>query len=242
MRHSYRITGMTCEACEDKVKDLLQKVPGVSIVTVDLRKGEADITMEKHVETTSLQAALKDYPKYRLSENEYISRLINEDKPKTWLETYKPVLLIFGYITGVTLLVQPGKGYFNLIEWMNQFMAGFFLVFSFFKLLDIKGFADSYSTYDIIARYWRGYGYIYPFIELLLGAAYLTGFSSFITNGATFIIMGISIIGVLQNILNKKKIKCACLGTVFDLPMTTITIIEDALMIGMSAFMLITMI
>jgi hypothetical protein len=54
--------------------------------------------------------------------------------------------------------------------------------------------------------------------------------------------MSISIIGVLQSVLNKQKIKCACLGDVFNLPMSTITIIEDALMIGMSLIMLIKMI
>jgi hypothetical protein len=56
-----------------------------------------------------------------------------------------------------------------------------------------------------------------------------------------FLVMSISIIGVLQSVLNKRKIKCACLGAVFNLPMSTITIIEDALMIGMSAVMLVTL-
>ena len=53
--------------------------------------------------------------------------------------------------------------------------------------------------------------------------------------------MTVSIIGVLQSVMNKRKIKCACLGDVFNLPMSTITIIEDALMIGMSVTMLLTM-
>jgi len=53
--------------------------------------------------------------------------------------------------------------------------------------------------------------------------------------------MSVSIVGVLQSVLNKRKIKCACLGDVFNLPMSTITIIEDALMIGMSGVMLLAM-
>jgi hypothetical protein len=53
--------------------------------------------------------------------------------------------------------------------------------------------------------------------------------------------MTVSIIGVLQSVLSKRKIKCACLGDVFNLPMSTITIIEDALMIAMSGIMLLTM-
>ena len=50
------------------------------------------------------------------------------------------------------------------METMRFFMAGFFLVFSFFKLLDINAFADAYSRYDLLAMRWRGWGLIYPFV------------------------------------------------------------------------------
>jgi hypothetical protein len=128
----------------------------------------------------------------------------------------------------------------NWPTWMNHFMAGFFLVFSFFKLLDLHGFADSYSTYDIIAKRWRGWAYLYAFIELGLGIAYLANVAILAVTAVTFVVMSISIVGVLQSVLNKRKIQCACLGAVFNLPMSTVTIIEDALMIVMSAAMLIT--
>ena len=120
-------------------------------------------------------------------------------------------------------------------------MAGFFLVFSFFKMLDLSGFANSYMSYDIIARKWKSWGYIYAFIELGLGLAYLTNCCPLATNITAFVVMTISIIGVLQSVLNKKKIQCACLGAVFDLPMSTVTIIEDALMIIMSGYMILNL-
>jgi hypothetical protein len=94
--------------------------------------------------------------------------------------------------------------------------------------------------YDIVAKQWSGWGYIYAFIELALGIAFLTSYSPILTNSITFVVMSVSIIGVLQSVFNKRKIKCACLGDIFNLPMSTITIIEDALMIGMSGIMLIT--
>ena len=118
------------------------------------------------------------------------------------------------------------------------FMAGFFLTFSFFKMLDLKGFAESYSMYDIVAKKVKAYGFMYAFIELGLGIAYATNFQPLVTNVVTLIVMTVSIIGVLQSVLNKRKIQCACLGAVFNLPMSTVTIIEDALMIAMSAIML----
>lgn len=237
---------MTCSGCQAKVQHLLLQVKGVNSVTIDLEKGEADVTMEHHIATSELKSALKEYPKYQLTEKSVempkaIPTAFVEEQ-KSWLETYRPILLVFGYITGVTLLVQVVSGSFNWMQWMNHFMAGFFLVFSFFKLLNLKGFAESYAVYDIVAKRIKGYGYLYAFIELGLGVSYLTGFNPLITNFITVTVMSVSIIGVLQSVLNKQKIKCACLGDVFNLPMSTITIIEDALMITMSFIMLIKMI
>ncbi|MEO5561815.1 MAG: MauE/DoxX family redox-associated membrane protein [Chitinophagaceae bacterium] len=242
MTHTYNITGMTCTGCQAKVQKLLSKVSGVKDVAIDLSKGEATIEMVKHISTPELKEALKEYPKYQLSEAQHHAIPVYEqEENKTWLETYKPILLIFGYITGITLLVEYAYGNFFWMRWMSHFMAGFFLVFSFFKLLNLKGFAESYAMYDIVAKKWNGWGYLYAFVELGLGISFLTGFNPLITNAATFAVMTISIIGVLQSVFNKRKIKCACLGAVFNLPMSTITIIEDALMIGMSAIMLLTM-
>ena len=235
---------MTCSGCVAKVQSLLTKVKSVSNVEIDLAKGEATIQMDKHIATSALQDALKDYPKYKLSEIAVQhSPVFSEEseEAKTWLATYKPILLIFAFITGITLLNEWVTGDFLWMRWMSNFMAGFFLVFSFFKLLNLKGFAESYSMYDVIAKKWSGWGYVYAFVELALGIAFLTGFNPILTNSITFVVMSVSVIGVLQSVFNKRKIKCACLGDVFNLPMSTITIIEDALMIGMSGVMLLTM-
>jgi copper chaperone CopZ len=235
---------MTCSGCQAKVKGLLSNVPGVSNVTIDISRKEALIDMKTHVATAALKAALMPYPQYPLEEKTGIPPVnlpMQEEAAKSWFGTYKPVILIFGYITGATVLVQFLSGSFNGMEWMRHFMAGFFLVFSFFKLLNLKGFAESYSTYDIIASRWQGWGYIYAFTELALGIAYLLNFSPLVTGIATFVVMSLSIIGVLKAVFNKKKIRCACLGAVFNLPMSTITIIEDALMIMMSAIMVTAM-
>jgi copper chaperone CopZ len=245
MTHAYNVSGMTCGGCQVKVQSLLSKVPSVKNVTIDLAKGEAVIDMDKHIATEDLKASLKGYPKYQLSETHpQIHTVVSEiekEEGRSWIATYKPILLIFGYITGVTFLTEYLHGDFIWMRWMGHFMAGFFLVFSFFKLLNLKGFAENYSMYDIVAKKWNGWGYVYAFTELALGIAFLVGFKPILTNSVTFVVMTVSIIGVLQSVLNRRKIKCACLGDVFHLPMSTITIIEDALMIGMSAIMLVTM-
>ncbi len=236
MVHTYQISGMTCESCEAKVKSALLMIENVTNVEVSKDDNSATITMEKHIALDSLQKALPE--KYQISALHH-----NEmtEQTKSWLETYKPILLIFFYITLVTLLIQFITPAFDEMQWMRHFMAGFFLVFSFFKLLNLKGFAESYVMYDVVAKQIPAWAYLYAFIELGLGIAYLIHFNPLVTNAVTFVVMSISIIGVLQSVLNKKKIQCACLGAVFNLPMSTVTIIEDALMIVMSGFMLLTL-
>lgn len=244
MTHTYSVSGMTCAGCQAKVQSLLSNVPSVQNVSIDLAKGEATIDMKNHVATADLQAALKDYPKYQLQDKNVTHQMqssLTEEENKSWIETYKPLLIVAAYIIGITLLIEYTRGTFNWESWMQNFMAAFFLVFSFFKLLDIKGFAESYFSYDIIAKRWMGWGYVYAFIELALGLAFLTKFNPLITDVVTFVVMSLSIIGVLQSVLNKRKIKCACLGAVFNLPMSTVTIIEDALMIAMSLIMITTL-
>lgn len=243
MTHTYKITGMTCSSCQAKVQGALLQVKGVNKVTTDLEKEEVVIDMQQHITASEFKDALKDYPKYQLSEKEILKNKVPnalpEEEQKSWLETYKPILLVFGFITGVTVIVQIKNESFNWMEWMNHFMAGFFLVFSFFKLLNLNGFAESYAMYDVVAKRIKAWGYVYAFIELFLALGYLSNFQPLIINTITLVVMSVSILGVLESVLNKKKIKCACLGDVFNLPMSTVTIIEDALMIIMSGVMLV---
>ena len=236
---------MTCDACISKVSFLLKKNPNVKNVAIDLEQGEASIEMEKHIPTQELQSTLKDYPKYQLSEkNAIMNRKVfenTETDKRTWLETYRPIVLIFSYITVISLIASFSNGIFNYMTGMRIFMAGFFLSFSFFKMLNLKGFAESYSMYDVVAYKFKSWGYIYAFLELALGLAFALNFEPYLTNIVTVVVMTVSIIGVLQSVLNKKKIQCACLGAVFNLPMSTVTIIEDGLMILMSLAMLLLM-
>ncbi len=208
-------------------------LPNVSDVEVSKEKQSATITMDRHISLSTLQNALNK--KYTISADEH-SQITEQGK--SWLSTFKPILLIFAYITAIAIIAGMQSGQFSWMRAMNIFMAGFFLTFSFFKMLDLKGFADSYSMYDIVAKKVKAWGFIYAFIELVLGILYATGFQPLLTNIFTLTVMTVSIIGVLQSVLNKRKIKCACLGAVFNLPMSTITVIEDALMIIMSAGMI----
>ena len=223
---------MTCGSCEKKVSNLLKAIPGVSDIKIDRQDEEVTLTMSRHIETNELKKALENSG-YSLEEETLNHSEPISDISKTEI-SYKPIYLIFGYLTAATILIQFTGNGFNLHEWFRHFMAGFFLVFSFFKLLDINVFASSYSSYDIIAKRIYAYGYVYPFIELALGLGFLIPQWHTVVNASALIVMSVSIVGVIQSMMQKRTIQCACLGAVFKLPLSKITLFEDGLMIVMS--------
>jgi len=239
MTHTYIIEGMTCEGCVAKVKSQLLMNPDVTAVDLQLDEKKAVISMQRHLTVSDLQESIGKDSKYRIQAGDHQSHQVTMDEDsRSWFATYKPILLIFAFITVVGLIASTDNGRVNTMQFMSAFMGGFFLVFSFFKLLDLDGFADSYAMYDIVAKRVKVWGYMYAFIELGLGLAYITHFNPFLTNIITLIVMSVSLVGVLQSVLNKSKIRCACLGAVFNLPMSTVTIVEDGLMIVMSGIMI----
>ena len=156
------------------------------------------------------------------------------------LGSYAPLFIIIGLITLVVLTLavrDVQNGIFNVTSILINFMTGFFLVFSGFKLLDLKGFKEGYTTYDLLAKRVPVYGYIYPFIELGLGLAYLTRVNLELTNWITLVVMIFSVIGVSVEISKKRKIQCYCLGTVLKVPLTYVTVIEDLGIAAMAAAM-----
>lgn len=249
MTTTYQLAGMTCGSCVAKVETLFSTLDGVSDVKVRLDRQQAEVVANTPLSLDLIKAVFKDYPKYQINgvvskTTRILEKIADESEiqiethTRTWLETYRPILLVFAYITGVSVATSIHNGTIHGEVWMSNFMAGFFLVFSFFKFLNLKAFAESYAMYDIIAKRIPLYGSIYPFIELSLGIAYLLNFSPIYTNLVTLIVMGVSAIGVIQSVLNKRTIQCACLGAVFNLPMSTVTIIEDLLMVMMAIIML----
>lgn len=129
--------------------------------------------------------------------------------------------------------------YYYFHMFMMYFMGGFFLVFSCLKLLDLKGFANGYAMYDLIAKKFYWYGYVYPFIELALGTSLLLNFHPLLTNFITFVVMFISGLGVSIKLRNKEYHACACLGTFIKVPLTNVTLIEDFGMAAMALYMVL---
>lgn len=115
-------------------------------------------------------------------------------------------------------------------NWMPLYMGLFFLLVSGLKFLDLKWFSRAYSKYDIVGKKFPLYARLYPFIELGLWVWFLSGINLKLAWLTTGIIMITWSIGVVQNILSPNRVKCACLGTKLDIPLTHLTLVEDILM------------
>jgi len=158
-------------------------------------------------------------------------------KERYSIADFSPLILIFVGVFAVSLYsyIQSGD---DLMTGMRVFMAAFFLVFGFLKVIRLSAFAEAYQMYDLIAARSKVYAYLYPFIELGLGVAYVFNIEPLVTNWITLIVMLLSALGVYLKLKKGEKILCACLGTVFKVPMTWVTLFEDLLMAAMALYML----
>ncbi len=232
--HIYTIQGMTCSACVKTITERISTVPDVTSVKVSLEKKNVEISSSRTISVYEVQKSLSDLPKYSVS-SPTAAATPTEEK-KSWFETYKPLLIVFAFIFLSSIAYQLSLGFFDSHLFMNHIMAGFFIGLSFFKLLDIKAFSESFSSYDPLAQRWLNYGYVYPFIELVLGLLFISGKFLVFANGLTALLLSITTIGVYKRLKSKSPFQCACLGTTFNLPLSNLTIIENIAMITMALY------
>jgi len=222
---------MNCKSCEAKVSDYLKTVPHVSAVEVSLENSEVSLISSEAIDVETLNQVLPQ--KYQV-QNQPIAQITPQTPSK--MRQLQPLFLLFFYLICATVALNYQTGVTAAA--MLDFMGLFYIVFAFFKLLDLKGFPPSFSMYDPLAKRIPIYGWVYPFLETLLGIMLLTRWQTTIALWATLVVLGITTIGVAKTLMNKQKIKCACLGTALKLPMTEATLIENTLMIAMAVFML----
>lgn len=240
METSVELSGMHCQSCAGKISAALKRLTGIESVEVSLRPPVARLRSSAPVSRAEIDAAVRSAGDYSISSAlETPSAVASSPAEDPERGSLYPLVLIVGYIAGTVALLAWSSGSFTAAALMSGFMGGFFLVFSFFKLLDVRGFATSYRTYDLVAAAWPTWGYVYPFVELTLGVAYVTDVLPWLTNSVTLLVMLVGAVGVLKALLSKRQIRCACLGTVLKLPLTQVTLAEDVLMALMAATMLI---
>lgn len=238
MTRTYKTT-LRCGGCVGTIAPVLDAAPGVRSWSADTDHPDKLLTVDGDDLSADRLDRLLGPVGYRVLGEvaaDADKMPVPPDPPPT---SYYPLALLIGYILGVVLLAEVAAGGFDGMRAMRHFMAGFFLAFSFFKLLDLTAFADAYQTYDLLAARSRAYAVAYPFVELGLGVAYLVGVWPTATNAVTLVVMLVGTAGVLNTLFAGRKVRCACLGAVFNLPMSYVTLAEDGVMAVMAAVMLV---
>lgn len=241
MNNKYNIHGISCASCIQKITTLLENELTATNINFSSNNTILEFTTNTKIDTKYLNALLTKIGNYSVTNisnattvHTHVSSSAEENP------SYKPIYLIFAYLILTNIIISAKNLELNIF--MVNFMASFFLVFSFFKLLDLEGFAGGYSSYDIIAKKFYHYGYIYPFIELLFGIGYLLIPYNLYFNVAVFLLMLVSSIGVIKAKLSKQQFYCACVGTFLKVPLGSIAIIEDVLMTIMALGMILQLI
>lgn len=159
----------------------------------------------------------------------------------TSLRAYMPLIAVTGVILAAVATVgilDYTAGTWSPLHSAMHLMAGYFLAFGTFKLIDLPGFASGFSSYDIIAARVPAYGYLYPFIEILFGLCMLAGVLSLPLLYAQLVFMGIAVLSVTLHLSDPNRVDCLCLGTVLKVPLTTITLLESSSMLALTAYVL----
>ena len=237
----FAVTGMTCNACLGRVRTVLQSVVPGATVTLDPPRATLPASL-----LPAVNSALAAVGKYRIAAldaaplggapamglPEVTAPSVGPDAGSVVsasLAAYRPLAIVLGLIAVAAFAGE---------SWMMAFMAGFYIVFAAFKLLDVPAFADAYRRYDIVAERFPLWGYAYPFVELALGFAFLFWVFAGPATWIALILGLMGAVGVIRSVMRRETVRCVCLGTVFSMPMSTITIVENLGMAAMAAWML----
>ena len=154
--------------------------------------------------------------------------------------SYQPVLALFAMMA----LMALGAAWVATGEAISILSAEWFVSFSmcglaYLKLRDVESFSTMFLNYDLLAKRWVPYGYIYPFAEGLAGVLMTAHILDFISIPVALTIGTIGAVSVFKAVyIDKRELKCACVGGDSNVPLGFVSLTENLFMIGMALWML----
>ena len=156
---------------------------------------------------------------------------------KYTLKDYAPLAYLFGVSFVVSIVHQHALKESGLDSFMVCLMGMIFLLFSVFKLINIDGFAEGLRKYDPLAQKVRMYAMVVPFLELVFALAFLGHFDMPLLYGAVFAYAAYNAVTIRMALKNGLDTRCACLGTALNVPLSTVSFLENVFMGVMSILM-----
>jgi len=259
MENIYQVRGMTCQGCADTIESGIAASLKVQSATIALEKSQLTIVSDVSYDESSIDTILSGLGNYRIASSGDNSKLeiplnniqlissvttnpISNSFWSTVIDYFfskKPIFVALFMVVTASFALQLPSGSFELSSWMMDYMGIFFVLFSFLKLLNVTGFSNTFKEYDIIAKYIPFFAISYPFIELGLGLVFLSETFLLFAAIGTLLFMISQSIGVANSLHNSKQIRCACMGSAIDLPISALTLFENIIMITMSIYMIV---
>jgi|TARA_A200000159_G_scaffold93569_1_gene86942 glutaredoxin len=194
---------------------------------------ETDAFKEKHDVKTTPQTFIDGE---RIGGHDDLKEFFGKKQEGT---TYKPIIAIFATTLLMALSTAWAIDAMNIIRVIEFFIAISMCVLGIQKLRDLEAFSLQFLNYDLLAQRWVKYGYVYPFVETLAGVAMISGFLTIISAPAALFIGTVGAISVFKAVyIDKRELKCACVGENSNVPLGFVSLTENLMMIAMSFWML----
>ncbi len=222
-----------------KSKYLLEK-EGYAVEDHPLRTAEEnDVFKAKHGVKTTPQTFIGGE---RVGGYEDLLRYLGKPVPDPKAVSYKPVAAVFAMTALMALAVSYafyGTPFTTrAAEW---FIAFSMCVLAILKLQNVESFATMFLNYDPLARRWLPYSYIYPFAEALAGVLMVSGALRIVSVPVALFIGGIGAVSVFYAVyVQKRELKCACVGGSSNVPLGFVSLTENVMMVAMAIWMAIS--
>ncbi|MEH6521170.1 MauE/DoxX family redox-associated membrane protein [Sulfitobacter sp.] len=179
--------------------------------------------------------------KARIGGFDDLSAHFGKDTPSSDATTYKPValFLVAGLmVVAVSLLTSDVLFTGRMIEWFISMV-----LLDLQRLQDVERFASMFRNYDTLAQRWVQYGYVYPFVETGAGLLMMAGVLTWLSAPAALFVASIGAVSVFKAVyIDKRELKCACVGGDRKVPLGLVSLTENPVMVGLAIWMLMKII
>jgi len=154
--------------------------------------------------------------------------------------SYRPVVAVFAMTALMALATSvAATGALLTIPSLQWFIAFSMCVLAILKLQDLERFSTMFLGYDLLAMRWVPYGKIYPFAEAGAGVLMIAGVLPLVSGLVALVIGGIGAVSVFKAVyLDRRELKCACVGGGSNVPLGFVSLTENVMMVGMAVWML----
>ena len=221
-----------------KAKDLLER-QGYTVEDHWLRsRAETDAFKAGHDVKTTPQTFIRGE---RIGGYDDLRRFFGKRVAAPGATSYKPVIAVFAMTALMALAVSfAAFGTPFTVRAIEWFIAFSMCVLALLKLQDVERFSTMFLNYDLLARRWVPYGYVYPFAEGAAGVLMITHALVWLSAPIALVIGGIGAVSVFKAVyIERRALKCACVGGSSNVPLGFVSLTENVMMVAMALWMLV---